>query len=258
MKNTNCYIGMFLVIFSISMVEAQVKEKLIESSIEKMIVGDRIVFTAIAENKTALIQSIHYKLSVIKNDSSSGNYSKNEQSGANVLQAYEKQELSETVINVDIKDRIIVLLLVYDVNDNLISTSRVVLNDTKSDEKIKEEFNAVLEDVEEKPKVDFDGIKLSGIVIDECKTKAGRDFYQLFYSSYLSRGIEGDKVIKIVETLTLGSNTKIAVKIDNDVVFEFFVRSQYDYIKSMSDMAIQRVVFYFKRMDRETQLIKRY
>lgn len=258
MRVLSYYIGLLLFLFFTDILKAQVNEKIIESSIEQTILGNQFVFMAMAENKTDLIQSIHYKLSVIKNNSHSGNHSKNEQSGANVLQAYEKQELSKTAINVDTKDRIIVLLLVYDMNDNLISTNRVVLNDTKSEEDIKREFNAVLESVEEKPKVNFDGIKLSGIVIDECKTKAGRDFYQLFYSSYLSKGIEADRIIKIIETLTLGSNTKIAIKIDNDIVFEFFVRSQYDYIKSMSDMAIQRVVFYFKRMDRETQLIKRY
>ena len=260
MRVSSCYTCLFLFMFFTIGLRAQVKEKLVESSIEQTILGNQIVFTAIAENKTMIIQSIHYKLSVIKNDVNSGNRSKNEQSGAKVLQAYEKLELSKTGINVDTKDRIIVLLLVYDVNENLISTSRVVLNDTKSEDKIKEEFNSILESAstKEDSEVGFDGIKLSGIVIDECKTKAGRDFYQLFYSSYLSRGIEGDKVIKIVETLTLGSNTKIAVKVENDIVFEFFVRSQYDYIKSMADLAIQKVVFYFKSLKRETQLIKRY
>lgn len=258
MKIPSFYIGLFLVVCFTGGLNAQEKEKLIESSIAQTTIGDQIVFTAIAENKTTIIQSIHYKLSVIKNGSNGGNQSRNEQSGAKVLQAYEKMELSRTAINVDTKDRIIVLLLIYDVNENLISTSRTVLNDNKSEVEIKKEFSDVLENTKEEVEVGFDGIKLSGIVIDECKTKACRDFYQLFYSSYLSRGIEGDKVVKIVETLTLGNNTKIAVKIENDVVFEFFVRSQYDYIKSMSDLAIQKVVFYFKRMKREEQLIKRY
>lgn len=258
MRASNIYIGLFLVMCFTGGLNAQEKERIIESSIAQTTIGDQIVFTAIAENKTTIIQSIHYKLSVIKNGANGGNQSRNEQSGAKVLQAYEKMELSKTGINVDTKDRIIVLLLIYDVNENLISTSRVVLNDTKSEVEIKKEFSDVLKNTKEEAEVSFDGIKLSGIVIDECKTKAGRDFYQLFYSSYLSKGIEGDKVIKIVETLTLGSNTKIAVKIENDVVFEFFVRSQYDYIKSMSDLAIQKVVFYFKSLKREEQLIKRY
>lgn len=237
------------------------QEKNFSCYIEKSHDENQYLFTGFLENKTSVIQSLTFKLAVIKNDINHGNSSRNEQSGSVVLQPLEKQKLSQTAINISSEDRVIILLLIYDVNNNLVATDRVVLNDTKSQEEILKEFSSVLDpsnQAEKKKSKAYDGINFSGIVIDESKTKAGRDFYQLFYSSYLSKQIMGDKVIKIIETLTLGNNTKIVVKVDSVVVFEFFVKSQYDYVKAMSDVAIQRVEYYFKRMERETQLIKRF
>jgi len=48
------------------------------------------------------------------------------------------------------------------------------------------------------------------------------------------------------------------VKVDNALVWEFFARPKYDYLKSMADVAVQRVNAYFQNMERNARNVRRY
>ncbi|WP_430612927.1 CsgE family curli-type amyloid fiber assembly protein [Flavobacterium sp. JP2137] len=240
---------------------SQIQNKVVEAIIETKEIGETIQITAVAHNKTNLTQSIQYKLSVIRSNPKSNNQSKNDQTGRGVLVGYQRQQLSMTSLDRNTQDRIIVLLLVYDENNNILGSSRYVLNDHKGAGQVAEEIYEALENPVEQPVKavqPYAEIRFSGLVIDETKTKAGRDFYQLFYSSYLANKVDGEKVVVLRESLTLGNSTKITIKIEEQLVFEFFVRPQYDYIKSMAEVALRRVTLYFENLKRETQLIKRF
>jgi hypothetical protein len=67
-------------------------------------------------------------------------------------------------INLGKGDEVIVLLLFYNENKELIGKDRVVLGDEKSSVALP-----------------IDGFELRGIVTDETKTKVGKDFYDLYY-----------------------------------------------------------------------------
>jgi len=262
MKFVNKYLLIICSYFLIHPLMAQIQNTKVEASIKVNYIGSKLEVTGVAFNKTEIIQSIHYKLSVIKNNPESSNQSKNDQIGRKVLEGFERATLSQTIINSNTTDRIIVLLLIYDENDKLLGSSRYVMNDDKDENEVKESLSQLLEQskevINQEIPQNHNSFQLTGVVIDESKTKAGRDFYQLFYSSYLSNKINGDKIVVIHESITMGNNTKISVRIDNQLIFEFFVRSQYDYIKSMVDLAIRRVTMHFENLKRETQLIKRY
>lgn len=217
--------------------------------------------TATAKNKTTIDKSLRYVLSVFRTDDK-GNRSKNDQEGRFTLEPNEiNNKLSEITINNKEDNRLILLILLYDLDDNIVGKDRIVLNDDKPEEEVKNEIsnsiseNLYAQDVDTERK---DGVVLSGIVIEETITKPGRDFYKMFYSDYSLNRINAEKVVTIKEIFALGTNTKIQVKVENDVLVEFFVRPQNDFLKSMSEKSIRVVSHYLQKLKENANIIKRY
>lgn len=208
-----------------------------------------------AYNKTQISQSLNYILSVYKSDDF-GNVSSNDQKGRFVLQPGEKKRLSITTINIDDRNKVVILLRVYDLEENLLGMDRIVLNDDSGDKKIvlkpKENTDVRTEFAKS------DGVELRGIVLEDTKTKPGRDFYSQYYSGYLSANINGPKIVTVKEVLAIANNTKIEVKIDEEVIMEFFIRPQNDYIRGMADIAVRRTLAYFDNLEKQKDIVKRY
>lgn len=219
-----------------------------------------IKITGTAFNKTELNKSLRYKLSVIKTNPKNSNRSKNDQNGRIVLKPNEKKELATTTINANEDDRIILLLLIYNLNDKIIGQDRVVLNETDkttivSKQKIIKALEKESKDVDDGSQ---DGVELRGIVVEDTKTKPGRDFYRLFYALYSRNNINGSSIVTIKEVLAIGSNTKIEVIVGDQIIFSFFVRPRNNYLVKMNDVAIKKVYVHFKTLEKESKTIKRY
>ncbi len=244
------------------MIFAQIYNTEVEANINMENNGDMYQITGSAVNKTASNQSLRYVLSVIKNGPNNSNTSKNDQSGRFILEIGQKKNLSTTTINADDKDRVIILLLIYDEVDKPLGMDRVVINGTEED--IEKER---LENVERERTVNVspdainkaeDGVILRGIVTEETKTKPGRDFYRMFYSLYTTNNINGEEIVNIKETLSLNNNTKIEISVANETVLEFFVRPQEEYLKAMSEVAIKRVYWYLQKYKENKNIQKHY
>lgn len=245
----------FLFLIGTYSLNAQIYNTEVEAIINIDNSGELMEITGSAFNKTEITQSIHYTLSVIRTTNNS-NRSKNDQKGRLVLQPLEKANLSKTSINSSDKDQIIILLLVYDLDDNIIGKDRIVIN-------WKESENLQNKDLEEDLNLDVkastkDGVVLKGIVVEDTKTKPGRDLYSMFYATYMANNINGKKIVSIKEVLAIGSNTKIEVRVGETVVYEFFVRPGQEYLKAMTDVAIRRVYLHFQQLDRDARKMKRY
>jgi|TARA_R100000479_G_scaffold33554_4_gene14291 hypothetical protein len=245
---------------------AQIYNTDVEANIETENNNEFIKITGTALNKSEINQSFRYILSVIKTNPGNTNRSKSDQTGRNVLKSGEKAELSSTTINSDNRDRIIILLLIYDNDDSLIGKDRIVFNggklvETDNEDYIESENTTEDSLKDEEEDVDSgmkDGIELKGIVVEDTKTKPGRDFYTMFYSAYNTSNINGKKIVTIREVLALGRNTKIEVKVGDEVVLDFFVRPKNEYLKAMRDVALRKVFSYFQKLKREKEIIKHY
>lgn len=261
MFKVNLLLIIFIVLFPISLL-SQIYNTETEAIIEINKENEMLEVTGIAYNKTNVNQSLRYVLSVIHSNPKNSNTSKNDQSGRIVLEPNQRRKLSSTTINTNDEDRVILLLLLYDIDDNIVGQDRIVLNDIVSDEEVKiklqqkiEETTLYKEDIDTESE---DGLTLRGIVVEETKTKPGRDFYKLFYTAYNSNNINGEKIVKIKEVMALGTNTKIEIYVGDDKVVEFFLRPKEEFLKTMSDASIRRVAMHFERLKREANIIKRY
>lgn len=248
-------IGIFILMLCFPVVGfSQIYNKDVSAAIDLDIHDNSIIkITGSAHNTTEISKSLRYVLSVIK---SGKNKNSNKQEGRFVLEPGVKKNLSNTSINVNENDRTIILLLVYE-DEKVIGKDRKVLNGIEGEEDEVKNLKKASEN-EDVKNTNEDGFVLRGVVIEDTKTKAGNDFYDMFYSSYLTNNINGEKIVKIEERLAIGNTTQINVLVGTEVVVKFFVNPRTQYLKSMADNSIYRVNSYFQRLKDNKDQITRY
>lgn len=109
----------------------QLSNKDVKAKIEIEEVEGNIKVTGTAENLTDIIQSMTYKLSVIKNNKNSKNQSNNAQEGLFNLEPSETKKLSTTQVNLGKDDEVIILLLFYNEVKELVGKDRIVIGEKK-------------------------------------------------------------------------------------------------------------------------------
>lgn len=197
-----------------------------------------------ATNTTEVYKSLKYSMSVFKTDANN-NVSKSSQEGRFTLEANESKELSKGIVSIEESKKMIILLLVYE-EDVIVGKARLAFN-----EQIFQKSNKA-EDLLE------DGIELKGIVVEETKTKPGRDFFEFFYTSYNLNQINGNKVVEVFEKLSFGRSTIIQVKIEDNIVHEFIGKPDLEYLEQMSEIAIREVHKYFNNLKKQKKDIFQY
>lgn len=240
----------FCLLLSFS-IGAQVTNIEVIAKIKTEKILDLITITGSVENKSNTIKSLRYNMYVYKKNPKTSNVSKNGQSGRFVINPSEKKDLSKTTINQNSEDKVTILLMVYDLEDKLIAKDRlVVLNDDEEKKKV-----IRLEKVAKESEF-VGGFK--GIVIEDTKTKPGRDFYIDFYSNYRLKEINGKEVVKITEQFSFGINTIMEVSVGGNVVYKFFMQPTRDFIEKQSDQAIIAVSRKLLALETQKNQIKQY
>lgn len=205
---------------------------------------DLIEITGVAKNLTDAIYSLHYELSVITS-SESKNSSKNAQTGRLTLESFETKELSSTTVNINPEQKTIILLIIYNEDDEVMGTDRIEY----VEEEEKEEFSHTKRN---------EGLQLSSMVIQRTKTKPGKDFYDYFYQNYSLNPIEGARMIEIEEVISFGRTTKIMVKVDDRVVYGFIANPRLEFLKEQAEHALKEVNRYVQYMENRNEKMYRY
>lgn len=241
---------------------AQVLNKEITAEILMDKNSEFIKLTGTAENKTLADRSLQYEFSTITSDAN-GNSSKSAQSNRFVLAAGEKKLLSTTTINNNEDNKIIILLLVYDLDKKPVGQARLVLNDSTGNTNKKalvlpRDSIATYAARNEDMAAPQDGYIKNGLVIENSLTKAGRDFYSLFYSKYYLADIKTDQDITITETPGRGRITRIEVKVADELVWQFFANPSRDYLKEQANIAFNKSIAQLQNLERTRESITRY
>lgn len=248
----------FFIAFLITLVcQAQVYNTTVEAKINLEPNSEFTTIIGTAYNKSDINQSLRYELTVFKTNPQNSNTSKNSQSGRIVLEPGVKKNLSQTTINSDVEDRMIILLLIYDEGDKPLGKDRIIINGNAADKRMASlDKNTTV--IEEEPIPTGDGVKLRGLVLEETKSRPGREFFTTFSGLYREANIDGELVITVKESLSLANNTAIEIIVGNEKIFEFIVRPQNDYLKAAAQAAVARVGAYFKYLEENKSVVKQY
>lgn len=227
-----------------------------------------IYVTGAAINKTAINQSLRYVLSTFATDPKTGEMNKSDQSDRFILEPGGRLNLKKITLIAKEESRTIILLLIYNDNDQILGKDRKVLFDDPSnndpdaitlrsfvDEVAVGSTDATSEDINTNAE---DGIILRGIVTEETKTKPGRDYYRIFASLYRKYNLNSKEIVTVTEIFSLGRTTKIEVKVGGTRVFQFFVKPKEDFLKDMAKAGIYYVSLYLQRQRLDSKIVKRY
>jgi curli production assembly/transport component CsgE len=83
-------------------------------------------------------------------------------------------------------------------------------------------------------------LNLGVMILDQTRTKMGRDFYNLFYRNWQSPDSTGNFTITISEKPLPGLGSLISVKVDYKKVYRARLQPKRRYIKAVSKQAIAR------------------
>jgi hypothetical protein len=161
-----------------------------------------------------------------------------------ILNPYETKDLYRVSIQEKTDDEIIILFLVFDDQDRIIAKSRVVLNGGET-----------TNDIKEIKKESNNSFQILGLVVEDTKTKSGKDFYDRFFFYYNYSNIKGNQVVEVKEMFTFRRTTRIIITIGDEVIAEFFAYPNEEYIEEIAKQSVQRVYKYFENKKKEKSYI---
>lgn len=241
MKLNQTY-SLFLLLFFNTLLHAQILNTEVKAKVELSYFEEMVSVTGTAENLDDGMKNLSYTLSVIKKNKKNANTSNNSQNGEFTLNPNEKKILSTTKINQSTQDEIIILLLIYDENDEMVGKDRIIVEEKKSDVLKKNEAE----------------LEITGIVSDDTKTKVGKDFYDIYFSKYNSEAIKGNQIVLIEEQLNIGRTTILKITIDNKLISEFIANPNEEFLYQKAEEAIQITKKYFKDLEKLKNRIEQY
>ncbi len=108
------------------------------------------------------------------------------------------------------------------------------------------------------PDATDEGLGITGLVLDETKTKPGRDFYEYFNSYWQEvEGLQYTITVSELPDATRGSF--VFVKVDDVIVYQNRLNPQPDFIEQEARRAVSGVSAYMlKRLTTQRQLEKEF
>lgn len=103
------------------------------------------------------------------------------------------------------------------------------------------ELQKLLEDIEAEQEETTNEIEMEidGLIMDETVTKAGRDFYQIFYSNWEAPANSSNFTIQIRERPDRGLASILMIDINDNRVIETPLQPRYDVVESIATQAVQ-------------------
>ena len=90
-------------------------------------------------------------------------------------------------------------------------------------------------------------VEIEGLIVDETRTKIGRDFYDIFYNKWTANA--KDFTITISEKPMPRLGALVSIKINDMDVFRDFVQPRWEAIEERAIAGIQRVKSYLENWE---------
>lgn len=209
------------------------------------------LITANGSNLTELNKSVKYKFSIIKRDGTD-TPKKEEVEGLYVIAPSNKVRFNNYSIPVAQSKDILVLLLVYD-GDSLIGKDRIIIDEIKDGISSVGDGNVLSQALNSGEEI---GIK--GLIIEDTKTKAGRDFYRLFFQKCDIANISWSKDVLVKEDFGLGRSTVLKVIEGTKTIIQFNAQPKDDFLSQAADECIRLVQKHFNELSKTNQLLTSY
>ncbi len=186
---------------------------------------------AVVENSAHLFKNeLSYQLLLLKRAGTSNSYQKEEHTGEFTILPNEKKSVAQLKLSLNNSEEVKVFLFVRE-GKTLLAQDVIIIND--------------VEEIYRNTSITEEQIAIKGLVIDEVKTKIGKDFYDIFYQKYLQSGEQYSFIININEKPFIGGRgSLVSVQIGDHKLFEFQARPDEDLLKQAADYSLTLIKNY--------------
>lgn len=139
---------------------------------------------------------------------------------------------------------IFLLMMAYKVSAQT-DTTKVV---KEAPEELKNLLDNIIEQATQKVRADA-SLEIDGLLIDETKTKSGRDFFDFFYRDWEAPEGAKNYSIFVVERPFRANQTLIEVLINETLVYQSYLQPRLDYIEEIADNSIAITQMYLARYE---------
>ena len=188
-----------------------------------------------------------------------GNNTNSKQSGKFVINQNEVKSLSSIQVNLS-------ELSQFEVNLKILSGEQVIAERTIiSDEAFFENYKNLAVRPSQIAKKEFipkqnqkiypsknqfeqeDAIEIGGLIIDDTRSKIGRDFYDLFYSKWTDPSDSNSFSITVKELPARGRASRIAIEVDGNVVVQRMVQPRLELMELLAEQSVNIVTNYLSK-----------
>lgn len=188
---------------------------------------------AVVENNDHIYKNeLTYQLLILKREGNVDSYHKEEEKGEFNILPNEKKSVAGLKLNLKTNEEVKIFLFVR-YNKVMLAQDVVVMNEVESIYK-----NSSLQENQ---------IEIKGLVIDDVKTKIGKDFYDIFYQKYLQSGEQYSFVVNVNEKPFIGGRgSLVSIEIGDDKIFEFQARPDEDLLVQAAEYSLTLIQNYSK------------
>lgn len=192
-----------------------------------------VMIDAVVENNDHIYKdALSYHLLTLKRVGNSNSYEKEEQSGSFNILPNQKKTITTTKLTIEPNQEVKIYLFIKN-NGNLLSQDVIIINE--------------IESILQTTSIEEDEIEIKGLVVENVKTKIGKDFYDVFYQMYNSSGAKYSFVINVNEKPFIGGRgSLVSVEIGSDKIFEFQARPDEDLLKKAATYTLTLIENYNK------------
>ena len=106
----------------------------------------------------------------------------------------------------------------------------------------------IIQEETEKMTKDAD-LEIDGLLVDDTKTKSGKDFYDLFYQQWEAPADARNYTIFLIEKPYRLTTTMIEIMINETLVYQSFLQPRYDYIETLTEQAVAQTALYLRNYE---------
>ncbi len=98
-----------------------------------------------------------------------------------------------------------------------------------------------------KPKRSLDALEIDGLILDETRSKIGRDFYELFYNRWTPPLGAKDFLITIKELPARGIGARVSIHVNDNIILYRFLQPRGDLVEQEANTSISYVKRYLQK-----------
>lgn len=177
--------------------------------------------------------------------------------GAFTAKPYSLEIISEYELNLKKRKYIVIIYNVFDKEKYLVGSDTLtsemfnppILKPTSSNPLI------VKRDLP-KPKNNLDALEIDGLILDETRSKIGRDFYELFYNRWSPPFGAKDFLITIKELPARGIGARVSIQVNENIILYRFLQPRGDLVEQEVNISISHVKNFLQKNENLKQDIE--